>query len=309
MSEPIIYFAIGFLLAVTLALAAKPFVLTRIRRAAIRRLQSSAPNLIAGIETDMGELHAQIAVATRRLELSVEQMKAKTTNQLTEIGRSHEAIALLKMEFSERWAATTALEAKEKERHEQLLKTEAALADRTGALQEIERRLSEEKAALSDVMAMMHARDKLAETERRYAAEVEKLTAENSALAERLAQSQEECTSVRNDMTVLQRQVEAIWTSERMANAILRERITDVASEVVRVAHALEGLGSPIELMLAGKVADGSAAAEQAALAGVNGNNLISSVPTETEESKSALAHRLRSAQLRTSRVASPGGA
>ena len=41
-----------------------------------------------------------------------------------------------------------------------------------------------------------------------------------------------------------------------MANALLRERINDVAGEVVRVAHALEGLGSPIDTMLAGKVAE-----------------------------------------------------
>ena len=50
--------------------------------------------------------------------------------------------------------------------------------------------------------------------------------------------------------------MEATWASERMANAVLRERINDVAGEVVRVAHALEGLGSPIETMLAGKASE-----------------------------------------------------
>jgi hypothetical protein len=308
MSEPIIYFAIGFLLAVTLAFAAKPFALSRMGRAAIKRLESTAPNFVAGIESDMGELHAQIAVATRRLELSVEQMKAKTTSQLTEIGKSHEAIALLKTEYSERWASVTALEAKEKQRYEELRTIETALAAKTGALQEVERRLGEEKAALSDVLAMIHAQDKLAETERQHEAEVEKLSAERTTLAAQLAQSQEECTTLRNDMTILRRQVEAIWASERMANAVLRERITDVAGEVVRVAHALEGLGSPIELMLAGKAADAGVALEPPELTAVNGNNLIPPVATDTEESKGALAHRLRSAQLRASRVSSPGG-
>ena len=45
----------------------------------------------------------------------------------------------------------------------------------------------------------------------------------------------------------MQKQVETTWASERMANAVLRERINDVASEVVRVAVALEGLNSPID--------------------------------------------------------------
>jgi hypothetical protein len=36
-----------------------------------------------------GQLHAQIAVATRRLEVSVEHM-IKTTSQLSEIGRTSE---------------------------------------------------------------------------------------------------------------------------------------------------------------------------------------------------------------------------
>ena len=58
----------------------------------------------------------------------------------------------------------------------------------------------------------------------------------------------------------MKKQVESTWASERMANALLRERINDVAGEVVRVAHALEGLGSPIDTMLAGKVAELDAA-------------------------------------------------
>ena len=66
--------------------------------------------------------------------------------------------------------------------------------------------------------------------------------------------SREECGALQQEMAILKKQVEATWASERMANALLRERINDVAGEVVRVAHALEGLGSPIDTMLAGKL-------------------------------------------------------
>jgi hypothetical protein len=56
---------------------------SRLARFAVRRLEAAAPELMTDIEADMGELHAQIAIATRRLEVSVEQMKAKTTSQLS----------------------------------------------------------------------------------------------------------------------------------------------------------------------------------------------------------------------------------
>jgi hypothetical protein len=103
----------------------------------------------------------------------------------------------------------------------------------------------------------------------------------------------------------LKRQVEATWASERMANAVLRERINDVAGEVVRVAHALEGLGSPIETMLAGK------ADELEAMIGLpspNGGNGHAPISNGGDDTKGSLARRIRSLQKRASRVASSGG-
>src|SRR5215467_4657150 len=119
-------------------------------------------------------------------------------------------------------------------------------------------------------MAYVDARDKLAEAERRHAAAVEGLKGENQSLQEQLGQSYDEITKLEHEMATLKRQVEATWASERMANAVLRERINDVAGEVVRVAHALEGLGTPIETMLAGKATE-----LDALTAGLNGGNGI----------------------------------
>src|SRR6185312_11411786 len=113
MSEPIIYIGIGFLLAVALVICAIPFAFSRVGRRAIRRLETAAPILMSDIEADMGQLHAQIAVATRRLEVSVEQMKSKTTNQLTEIGKTSEAIARLKAELGDKTVAVQALTVRE----------------------------------------------------------------------------------------------------------------------------------------------------------------------------------------------------
>src|SRR5436190_1181996 len=95
-SEPVLYFCIGAILTVLIMFAARPFLRSRVGRRAMRRLDSAAPALMADIEADMEQVHSQIAVATRRLEMSVEHIKSKTTSQLAEIGRSSEVIGRLK---------------------------------------------------------------------------------------------------------------------------------------------------------------------------------------------------------------------
>ena len=49
----------------------------------------------------------------------------------------------------------------------------------------------------------------------------------------------------------MKREAEATWATERMENAVLRERINDVAAEVARLTSVLEGPGSPIDAILA----------------------------------------------------------
>ena len=256
MSEPIEFIGVGFLIALSLVLAIKWSARSRVGRFAVKRLESAAPPLMADIEADMGQLHAQIAVATRRLETSVEQMKAKTSTQLSEISKTSELIARLKAEQADRTIALEALALKERAMAEQARDTEASLTAKTVTLQELERTLATRKAELGELVAFIAARDKLAEAERRHAAATEGLQAENAKLEQELGQSRHECLRLQHDMQGMKKQVEATWATERMANALLRERINDVASEVVRVAHALEGLGSPFETLLAGKVAE-----------------------------------------------------
>ena len=303
MREPIVYFGIGFLLAALLILGARALARSRVGRLARKRLESAAPNLMADIEADMGELHAQIAVATRRLETSVEQMRSKTCSQLSEIGRSSEAIARLKAEFGEKSVALGALTERERSVSEQLRVTEAELAVKAAALTEVEHKLAQERAELNELIALIDARDKLKEMESRNAGALDGLRTQNRSLEEELGQSYHERIKLEQEMASLKRQVEATWATERMANAVLRERINDVAGEVVRVAHALEGLGSPIETMLAGKAAE-LAAALGAAAPGIAGNGGTAAA-MGGDDSKGSLAYRIRSLQKRAARVAS----
>jgi hypothetical protein len=88
-----------------------------------------------------------------------------------------------------------------------------------------------------------------------------------------------------------------------MANAVLRERINDVASEVVRVAVALEGLNSPIDSLVAGKTANAQAQNAESSAAGENGEISLPAAIEHGDGTGSELIHRIRALRQRSART------
>src|SRR5258707_12760563 len=99
------------------------------------------------------QLRAESGMPTRRLELSVEQMKTKTTSQLAELGKKTDAINRLKVELGEKTAAIFSLEAREKSLKDQLQATESEHSVKIGALREAERMLADKQAELAKTSA------------------------------------------------------------------------------------------------------------------------------------------------------------
>src|SRR2546430_10228080 len=120
MIEPVMFVGIGFLVAGLLVIGAIPLVHARAVRLTMKRLEAVTPMSMAEIQADKDQLRAEFAMSTRRLEMSVEQMKAKTTSQLAEIGKKSEAVGRLKVELGEKTASVFALEAKERQLIEDL---------------------------------------------------------------------------------------------------------------------------------------------------------------------------------------------
>src|SRR5206468_5482336 len=79
----------------------------------------------------------------------------------------------------------------------------------------------------------------------------EKLQTEKAAIEEQLRIARDERAKLQRDINAIQAQAESSWATERMENALLRERINDIAAEVAKLAMQLEGPNSPIEAMLA----------------------------------------------------------
>ena len=422
MIEPIMFFAIGFLVASLFGLVLVPLVHNRAVRLTMRRLEAATPLSMAEIQADKDQLRAEFAMSTRRLELSVEQMKARTTNQLAELGKKSDAINRLKAELGEKTATIFSLEAREKALKDQLHATEAEHALKVGSLREAERMLAEKQGELNKLAIDLNERSANADSQRveatalrvqvealkervssnereaedigdrmvrerkeataataelneargkveqlsdrvmqleraltvqtteaevlsRRAQELEgRVTDQTKALSEReielaklrdvvaaarktetdlraeldgaaersrsvsanlvkekaliedqLAQSKAERSKLQQDMAAMRRDAEQTWAAERVENALLRERINDIAAEIARLTVALEGKDSPIDVMLAAEPVAGNGmrpAAGERMAADVGG------------DAKGSLADRIRALQTKASRVA-----
>jgi chromosome segregation ATPase len=379
MIEPIMYLAIGFLVSMLFGLMIVPLVHNRAVRLTTKRLEAATPLSMAEIQADKDQLRAEFAMSARRLEMSVDQLRNKTTSQLAELGKKSDAINRMKIELGEKTATIFSLEAREKAIKDQMRATEEEFAAKTQLLRGAETALIDKQAELaklnsdlSDKSMMAESRQvelvtvrtqidalqnrvsdaekefaetqkrleqqrgesdaatrELAEarerveslnhrvtdldrqlllqvkeaemlsgrvtdlenrlatqgkllTEREYenrqlreAAEaaartekelrdeitalnsgksspaLEKLRTEKAAIEEQLGIARDERAKAQRDLNAMQQQAESSWATERMENALLRERINDIAAEVAKLAMTLEGPNSAIDAILA----------------------------------------------------------
>src|SRR6266446_4182558 len=426
MVEPIMYLAIGFLVSMLFGLMIVPLVHNRAVRLTTKRMEAATPLSMAEIQADKDQLRAEFAMSARRLEMSVDQLKSKTTSQLAELGKKSDAINRMKLELGEKNATIFSLEAREKAMKEQLRATEEEFAAKTESLRTAETALRDKQGDLAKLSAELSDRSMMAESrqvelvavrtqivdlkgrvgdaerefattharleqqrgesdaatrelgearsrvenlsqrvtdldrqliiqikeaemlgnrvndletrlatqgkllaERDYennllrqssataersakelrdeiaamnggkAPAIEKLRAEKAALEEQLRIARDERSKLQRDINAIQQQAESSWATERMENALLRERINDIAAEVAKLAMQLEGPNSPIEAMLAAEPAIPAKPARPANGATANGG-----VPAE---GGGTLAERIRALQSHASRARQPG--
>ncbi|MEY9123973.1 hypothetical protein [Bradyrhizobium yuanmingense] len=431
MVEPIMYLAIGFLLSMLCGLAIVPLVHNRAVRLTTRRLEAATPLSMAEIQADKDQLRAEFAMSARRLEMSVEQLKNKTTSQLAELGKKSDAINRMKIELGEKNATIFALEAREKAVKEQLRATEEEFAAKTTSLREAEIALTDKQAELAKINSELSDRSMMAESrqvelvavraqieelkhrvgdaekefaatqarlaqertesetasrelaeargrvenlsqrvteldrqlivqvkeaemlssrvadlegrlatqgkllaERDYennqlrqaneanertikelrveiaglsggksSAAMEQLRAEKAALEEQLRSARDERAKLQRDINAIQQQAESSWATERMENALLRERINDIAAEVAKLAMQLEGPNSPIEALLAAEAGQPPKPAPRPANDAATGGAPAPRLP----EGGGTLAERIRALQAHASRARQQG--
>ncbi len=127
MIEPIMYVGLGFLAASLLALVTIPLIHSRAVRLTLRRIEAATPLSMAEIQAEKDQLRAEFAMSTRRLEINLQQLTAKTTSQLVELGKKTATINRLEAELVEKTAMIFMLEARDKALKDQLHATEQLL--------------------------------------------------------------------------------------------------------------------------------------------------------------------------------------
>src|SRR5262249_29172477 len=105
-------------------------------------------------------------------------------------------------------------------------------------------------AALSAQKIEAEIRAQLAELEDRHRLALATINAEKSLIKTELKRSQDERDKLQREMAAVKRDAENAGAYERMENAVLRERIDEVAAEVAQLTATLEGPDSPIETIL-----------------------------------------------------------
>ena len=108
-----------------------------------------------------------------------------------------------------------------------------------------------------------------------------------------LSQLRDDRDRLQQEVVALKQEAEMAWSNERVENALLRERINDVAAEVARLAANLEGASSPIDRIVS--EATPSTARQ-------NGPTPAGGTEHANGDRPLSLAERIRALQLRSSR-------
>jgi chromosome segregation ATPase len=179
------------------------------------------------------------------------------------------------------------------------LETRLSTQGKLLAERDYENNLLRQSTATAERTAM-ELRDELTAMNGGKAPAIEKLRAEKAAVEEALRIARDERAKLQRDINAIQAQAESSWATERMENALLRERINDIAAEVAKLAMQLEGPNSPIEAMLAAEPEMPAKGPRPAGGTVANGATANGSVPPE---GGGTLAERIRALQYHASRA------
>ncbi len=113
MIQTIMLFGIGALAGCLLMLVFFPLVHQRAVRITKQHVVDAVPLAINEIQADKDHLRAQFAMSIRRLEISIEEMRAKAGGHKGEIGRQSAEISRLHVELDKKNALIAALRTRE----------------------------------------------------------------------------------------------------------------------------------------------------------------------------------------------------
>jgi chromosome segregation ATPase len=295
-----------------------------VRTAAVQDAERALADKQSELAKMMGELDDRSVLADSQkieivaLKTQVEALKERLSDAEKAVKTTEDRVAHERIELKEATAELAAERGKVENLGRRVAELEQQLVAQTTEAEmlgrrahDLENRLTEQSKALNESQFELNQlrgqidtarktesdlRTAIAEIDGKTASATESLKAEKAQLQAELERANDERTRLTREITDMKRETEQAWSSERVENALLRERINDVAAEVARLASALEGPNSPIDAILAQETArDAATMPLPAASLDVQ---VAAQAPAEGN-----LADRIRALQSRASRL------
>src|SRR5687768_8155410 len=146
--ENVMYFVLGLLTAGLLALIIMPAVWRRAVRLTKKRIEAATPMTMAEFRADKDQLRAEFALSTRRLEMNVEALRRRLSDQLRDINRKKNELGGIKGERDSHLQVVRELEEREAEARRRILELEKEAADLAQKLRMRDRELGEKSSQL-----------------------------------------------------------------------------------------------------------------------------------------------------------------
>jgi chromosome segregation ATPase len=247
---------------------------------------------IVDLKSRVGDAEREFATTHARLE----QQRGESDAATRELGEARSRVENLSQRVTDldRQLIIQVKEAEMLGNRVNDLETRLSTQGKLLAERDYENNLLRQSSAAAERTAK-ELRDEIATMNGGKAPAIEKLRAEKAALEEQLRIARDERSKLQRDINAIQQQAESSWATERMENALLRERINDIAAEVAKLAIQLEGPNSPIEAMLAAEPEMPAKATRPA-----NGASANAGVPAE---GGGTLAERIKALQYHASRA------
>jgi chromosome segregation ATPase len=146
--ENIMYLALGLLIASLVALAIMPAVWRRAVRLTKKRIEAATPITMAEFRADKDQLRAEFALSTRRLEMNVEALRRRLSEQLRDINRKRNEVGAIKDERESQLQQIRELEEREAELRRRILDLEKESADLNQRLRMRDREFADKSTQL-----------------------------------------------------------------------------------------------------------------------------------------------------------------
>ncbi len=232
MLEAVLYFILGFLAAALIALMVSPAIWNRAVVLTRKRIEASVPLTLNEIQADKDQLRAEFAMSTRRLEMSVDELREKASRQVIEVNRKRDELAKLAEESRERIQTIGELEARASDLRSQLREREERLSVTTQRLEETRTKLEERALELENLR--MRVSEAETDADSRRIEMVAKQTVVDS-LADKVGDSEQRERAIRMEFAALKEQhnrAMADLERERARNENMATRIARLDGQV-----------------------------------------------------------------------------